>query len=1274
MSRASHKRGKRPAPPASAVPGEDIYVAPFSSLNSRLEAPVQSFVERVSNDGRRVYSVNTPMAPPSPVKRARMADAAKATTTSSTGEVMPLISQLEDDRYELAVDFGQGGEESALADPPEERVTGIRHVKPADPAMHEWKTEHRDAFLRVLLWRDGCGEADPALCAQCGISTLRQQCFRCHDCHGGELVCQDCCVNMHHKNPLHMVEEWSGIYFKRTSLKSIGLRVQFGHVQGERCLHPLSGHEDFVVLHTNGIHNVVVDFCGCSKYRHIPWWTQLLRAGWYPSTTSLPQTCAMLECLDTFQALSLQSHTSAYDYYAILEYKTDGTGVKPPSRYQVFLRMSRQWRHLLMLKRGGRGHDQYGANGTGPGELAIRCPACPRPGVNLPEGWENASKEDQGLYIQFIALDACFRLKWLAISSELKDPGLGTGWAYFVEWAPYREYLLTVTDQKEISTCTGLAALDYANTKFARGYSTTGVGMGVWARHEFVLPNGVGDLQVGERYANMDYIVASLLRWIDARLRKILSYDIICQWSKFLKERLKNLLPLVACNILLHLFRFMIPKMHIKAHKSLCMLLFSLDYVAGSGQTDAEGIERAWSAIGRAAASTRRCGPGARHNQLDDHWGHWNWTKLVGSAAILRRRLDTARVEQEQHEEAFRSFSIQQLDKVAGWKAIVDEFEDSGTSKNPYELPTIQGMTEAQVRLELEKQEDAEVAAGRPAVHAVSASGFLSLALDIEEQQCRVRRLAELKRAGTTAMQINLRTSRRKLNSQIEKLRKLQATYMPGALVKLASLKLPAKTLAENVPLLLPSALTGAERTSWGLDRLAEAERMMREGQMRAALASLRNQLLIKARFLIYKKNHVHFQVRNTRSRTVIAQNESKIGQHSEKYQKAWTALVALTPGGQANVQQKRLRKEDIRCMDDAMTLSRGREKQRRAEQRRARAEAELRAAGLEPLPEARGGDVEMVDHDDEDDDDDLIELGQSRSEVSWIWAEAGSLGANEQEMDEALRVEWSKAYARTRRWNEDVRLLKEEQQHLVLSFHYEADVWKKRLMAVPVAENVEEGERAGERKYSAAECEGMIAYATKQMDMWNELAVRAEQTRTQPKLGRGHRRPREVVRIVSSCDIDDDTDVGEDEDDDDEDGFGDDDADEDVDASDNGAGTVVRQGRSSGGSDRAVPPRMSERGGRGQRCDGTGHVTAQNPPHSIGPRSAALHEQARRARAALRWHSIGCGQHPPRSMSERGRGQRCDGTGHVTTHHPPHSIGPRSAAPHEQARRRAAL
>jgi hypothetical protein len=48
----------------------------------------------------------------------------------------------------------------------------------------------------------------------------------------------------------------------------------------------------------------------------------------------------------------------------------------------------RLWRHLLMLKRAGRGHDPAGIDATSQGELAVECPACPHPGRNLPEDWK----------------------------------------------------------------------------------------------------------------------------------------------------------------------------------------------------------------------------------------------------------------------------------------------------------------------------------------------------------------------------------------------------------------------------------------------------------------------------------------------------------------------------------------------------------------------------------------------------------------------------------------------------------------------------------------------------------------------------------------------------------------------------------------------------------------------------------------------------------------------------------------------------------------------
>lgn len=47
--------------------------------------------------------------------------------------------------------------------------------------------------------------------------------------------------------------------------------------------------------------------------------------------------------------------------------------------------MSREWRHLHQLKRSARGHDSEGVEQTKAGELAVLCPACPQPGMNLPE-------------------------------------------------------------------------------------------------------------------------------------------------------------------------------------------------------------------------------------------------------------------------------------------------------------------------------------------------------------------------------------------------------------------------------------------------------------------------------------------------------------------------------------------------------------------------------------------------------------------------------------------------------------------------------------------------------------------------------------------------------------------------------------------------------------------------------------------------------------------------------------------------------------------------
>lgn len=56
--------------------------------------------------------------------------------------------------------------------------------------------------------------------------------------------------------------------------------------------------------------------------------------------------------------------------------------------------MVRQWRHITAAKRAGRGHDASGIEKTAQGGLAVTCRACPLPGINLPDGWEQAGAND----------------------------------------------------------------------------------------------------------------------------------------------------------------------------------------------------------------------------------------------------------------------------------------------------------------------------------------------------------------------------------------------------------------------------------------------------------------------------------------------------------------------------------------------------------------------------------------------------------------------------------------------------------------------------------------------------------------------------------------------------------------------------------------------------------------------------------------------------------------------------------------------------------------
>lgn len=131
------------------------------------------------------------------------------------------------------------------------------------------------------------------------------------------------------------------------------------------------------------------------------------------------------------------------------------------------------------------------------------------------------------------------------------------------------------------------------------------------------------------RYTNMDFLFFSTLHGRGVNTLNI-SYDIACQWHKNLWERMSAMPSELHLNHSAKFVRFFVPKFHLPAHVLKCQTMFSFNFSKNVGRTDGEAPERGWSNINPVASSTKEMGPGSRRDTLDDHFGDWNWKKVIG--------------------------------------------------------------------------------------------------------------------------------------------------------------------------------------------------------------------------------------------------------------------------------------------------------------------------------------------------------------------------------------------------------------------------------------------------------------------------------------------------------------------------------------------------------------------------------------------------------------------------------------------------------------------
>ncbi|TRM56394.1 hypothetical protein BD626DRAFT_413967 [Schizophyllum amplum] len=935
-------------------------------------------------------------------------------------------------------------------------------VRQVDP-MQTWLEHCPQQFIDELVWGDGLRDhLDSPRCTTCskayvprtsGPSVIPAASDETHDllccwtC-GDFTECVECCKSRHRSMPLHIIERWSGEYWEKVSLSSLGYIYQLGH-GGLPCAFPQERVRTMVVL-DRAIHTVRYQYCGCRLVNAPDHVTQLLRNRWFPATVIDPETCATFEVLDFFRTSAVCANVNAHNFIKILEKQTDALRLNwVADREKALWRMARQYAFLMRLKRAGRAHVSDGIQNTTPGELAVRCWACPREGYNLPDDWETMDEKDKYRFQTILAVDANFRLKNRMRKNERSDCALGDGLGFFVETAPYEEHVKGYVSEKDISSCIAFQALAEKDTKFSTGLRVSGVVGVICARHELLQPHGLADLQKGERYCNVDYVLCSAIQAIKPPSRVVVSYDIGCQYSINFDERMNHLPESLRIDTDSTDVAFGLPVWHGGIHEELCRSKWSLKHLSGVGRTDGEGIERIWALMNAWAWATKEMGQGARHGWLDEKGDSINFLKNIQQGSTLLRRLVISTDERDIQVKAFKAVNdnVEAADRRE-WKRTLRQWEKTREGQSPFAMPQLSkfqsGVSEADVRHQLDAEEMEAVKSGEAKVHGISQTSFLVAGLQLEAAQRRI--LADLKGPAVIPMNLEgiINSRRRALLVKLEKYHELQKLYMPGLATYLEGQahSAPQAVDAELVPLHLPSSIPTDVRSTVCAEGLAEKELKLRSARSNDTIDGLRKKLHAKQYHIEFRNKHVTGQRGSTRHRALIATLQEKLEFDATTYRVTRQAILDLS---------------GLTEREDLPEL-RARDLQLEGEMDEPDAAAMARYAGV--------GSTQRPRH---------IHVSTGKHQMSWLWTARGSAdGPNDEEVRQTIGCLWLKALARKARWTEEVELLREDMRRCLRSLEKESSVWRARALAL-------DGR-------TAAHNSGKAAYALRQAAQWTRL------------------------------------------------------------------------------------------------------------------------------------------------------------------------------------------
>ncbi|KAJ7075033.1 hypothetical protein B0H15DRAFT_747204, partial [Mycena belliarum] len=432
---------------------------------------------------------------------------------------------------------------------------------------------------------------------------------------------------------------------------------------------------------------------------------------------------------------------------------------------------------------------------------------------------------------------------------------------------------------------------------------------------------------------------------------------------------------------------------------------------------------------------------------------------------ILKRRMAEAIKGGKMHQDAFDAFHAGLYDRkpelVDEWRGWVEKYEKEQHTMNdkssPYEYEET-NTTLKQVRLKLAQEEYTRTGDGTEVEREDTPSTFISMGMEIEESQ---RQLAvAIKAAGrdpSPTNQLDFLKRRTQLRVRLDTFRRLQLTYMPKLRRYMTSSQRALWDADDKEPeatrLFMPSDLsTRPVREKACAKGLDGVEARLRDAEAAEALDDLRKGLRTRTATTKFKVRNWSGQRTLTRGQGILRQINIKIHAAKLRYRYARQAILKLKGHGDWEKRLQVLADDDVRALNERSLT----------EEERAERE-QLVAAGEVPQ---EGGITAMGD----------VISGETHRSLSWIWYAVSEKEDDDEKLHEALRVEWCKAFSRSRRWREELVTVEEEMGRTLAFGEYAERLWMTRSTARTTMLGTSD-------EISPEVAEGARAYALEQAD-----------------------------------------------------------------------------------------------------------------------------------------------------------------------------------------------